>query len=354
MKFFNLDLHISVIADIKRIFADLGHSVDNWSISGHAHLMGRHTDQVEIVNQHTWRRLNSEMIEGFYQRYESELRHYDGFIVTHTPCFALLYEKFNKPIITVASTRYEEPFSNDMIKWTKFNHYLQQQVDKKIVVPVANNKYDKKYTQLFTQRNWQHVPSLCEYTGAQYTGKIDQFLYSSKFKPAVSIGNLIQKELAFPQGYDWQQLADYKGIVHIPYNVSTMSIFEQYTANIPLFFPSWEFLYKLHEQSGAKGVLSETSWNQVHRLSSNSVLFPGMRDPNNFKKTADVMEWARLSDFYDNDNMPYVQYFNSFDHLEELLNTADLKKISEDMKAYNKKRKDRVYEAWNEILSRIK
>ena len=353
MKFFNLDLHISVIADIKRIFTDLGHSVDNWSISGHAHLMGSPTDQVDIVNQHTWRQLNLKMIEEFYKRYESDLKHYDGFVVTHTPCFAMLYEKFNKPIITVASTRYEDPFSNDMVKWTKFNRYLQRQIDKNLVIPVANNKYDKKYTRLFTQRDWQHIPSLCEYTEAQYTGAINQFLYSSKFKPQIRIENLIEKERALPQGYSWQQLADYKGIVHIPYNISTMSIFEQYTANIPLFFPSWELLYELRKKYGNQGVLSETSWNQIHRLSSSSILFPGMEDPNNFNNTADMMEWARLSDFYDEDNMPYIQYFNSFEHLDELLKTADLKLISENMKTHNKKRKDKIYGSWNEILSRI-
>tara|TARA_B100000686_G_C16748360_1_gene950909 strand:+ start:734 stop:1801 length:1068 start_codon:yes stop_codon:yes gene_type:complete len=353
MKFFNLDLHISVIADIKHIFRALGHSVENWSISGHAHLMGRPTDQVKVVNQHTWRQLDSDMIEAFYNCYKSDLEEYDGFIVTHTPCFALLYEKFNKPIITVASTRYEDPFSNDMIKWSKFNRYLQQQIDKELIIPVANNKYDKKYTELFTQRDWQHIPSLCEYTDAQYTGTGDHFLYSSKFKPQIRIANLIDKEQALSQGYTWQQLADYKGIVHIPYNVSTMSIFEQYTANIPLFFPSWGLLYELREKYTHHGVLSETSWNQIHRLSSNSVLFPGIKDPNNFNNNADMMDWARLSDFYDEDNMPYIQYFDSFEHLGKLLQTVDLNAISKNMKEHNKKRKEKVYESWKEILSRI-
>ena len=40
MKFFNIDLHISVIADIKKIFTDLGHEVDDWSLSGHAWAFG--------------------------------------------------------------------------------------------------------------------------------------------------------------------------------------------------------------------------------------------------------------------------------------------------------------------------
>ena len=38
MKFFNIDCHASVIADIKYIFEKLGHKVDHKSLSGHVSL----------------------------------------------------------------------------------------------------------------------------------------------------------------------------------------------------------------------------------------------------------------------------------------------------------------------------
>ena len=353
MKFFNLDLHISVIADVKNIFEDFGHSVDNWSISGHAHIMGYDVADVEVVNQNSWRHIDEKMADEFYKRYEPTLRSYDGFIVTHTPCFSLLYEKFNKPIIVIASTRYEDPFSADVKRWTKFNDYLRCQIDEEKVIPITNNKYDKEYTELYTGRKWQHIPSLCEYTGASYTGQNNQYLYSSKLKSIPQIPGLIDKEKALPRGYSWQQMADYKGIVHIPYNISTMSIFEQYTANIPLFFPSWKFLYTLREKFSSQGVLSEASWNQVHNLDSHSVIFPGLNDPNNFRNTVEIMNWARQADFYDEEKMPYIQYFNSFEHLKELLQTTNVNKVSSDMKEHNKKRKKVVYEAWAKVLENL-
>ena len=353
MKFFNLDLHISVIADLKYIFHNLGHTIDNWSISGHAHIMGEPTKDVEFINQHTWRMIDDNLVNNFYDRYKDELSGYDGFIVTHTPCFSLLYEKFNKPIIVVASTRYEEPFSDDMIKWSKFNRYLQNGIDEGRIIPIANNKYDKKYTELYTQRSWQHVPSLCEYTEAKYTGEKENFLYSSKFKRIPTIPELLDKQVEFPGGYDWQQLANYKGIVHVPYNVSTMSIFEQYTSNIPLFFPSAKSLSSLREAFPDNGILSETSWNQVHGLPPNSALFCGIEDPNNYISLSSIMMWIHLSDFYDIDNMPHIQYFNSWDHLKEILKTTDLKETSLKMKSYNKIRKERVYNIWKQILEKF-
>jgi azurin len=50
MNFFNLDCHISVIADIKQIFENLGHSVTSWSVSGHNWVFGRTPDVVEVIN----------------------------------------------------------------------------------------------------------------------------------------------------------------------------------------------------------------------------------------------------------------------------------------------------------------
>ena len=353
MKFFNLDLHISVIADVKNIFEDLGHTVDNWSISGHAHIMGRTPDNVEVVNQNTWRDIDEKMVAEFYERYKTTLQDYDGFIVTHTPCFSLLYEKFNKPIIVIASTRFEDPFSADASRWNRFNNYLRHQIDNKMVIPVANNKYDKKYTEIFTDREWKHIPSLCEYTGAQYTGKINKFLYSSKFKPQINIENLVDKDVALKRGYKWQDVAEFKGVVHIPYNVSTMSIFEQYAANIPLFFPSHNFLSSLRSKFFSRGVLSETSWYQVHGLGLSSALFAGLNDPNEYMNNINMMEWARLSDFYDDENMPYTQKFDSFEHLARLLRESNFTKISKDMKKQNQHRKKIIYKSWKDILRNI-
>jgi len=41
LSFFNLDLHVSVIADVRTIFAALGHRVTDWTLSGHAWVFGR-------------------------------------------------------------------------------------------------------------------------------------------------------------------------------------------------------------------------------------------------------------------------------------------------------------------------
>ena len=118
MKLFNLDLHVAVIGDVKDIFNTLyGNRIKivSWSISGHKHLFGLGPDHVDIVNEKTWMNIDEEMIEQFHVRWGWYMVQFDGFIVTHSPVFAMLYEKYNKPIIVVNSCRYDMPYC-----WTKY------------------------------------------------------------------------------------------------------------------------------------------------------------------------------------------------------------------------------------------
>lgn len=160
LRFFNLDLHISVIADVKNIFESMGHEVVNWGISGHTWVFGKERDIVDVVNEYTWRNLNPAMCDQFYERYKDTLSQFDAFIVTHTPCFALLYEKFNKPIIIINSTRYEQPFTLDPDKWEWLNDYLKKGVEEGKIFIVSNNKGDQQYLKHYTGIQSEHIPSL--------------------------------------------------------------------------------------------------------------------------------------------------------------------------------------------------
>ena len=107
-------------------------------------------------------------------------------------------------------------------------------------------------------------------------------------------------------------------------------------------------------------MLSETSWNQVHGLPSNSIIFCGIEDPNNYKNISDVMRWIDLSDFYDKDNFLHKVKNNKFSdsvdliiHLNEILNTTDLNNVSSKMKMHNVKRKEDVYSSWKKILESL-
>ena len=118
-----------------------------------------------------------------------------------------------------------------------------------------------------------HLPSLCLYTNVTVDAEAAQ-----QHKPALYIGNfrhassrlsglppavvqqLADAGLEFqksdadakPEPQSWHTLYHRKAIVHFPYEISTMSIFEQYSAGVVLLFPSRRFFEEMMQNSLAE------------------------------------------------------------------------------------------------------
>lgn len=354
MKLFSIDLHISVIADLKQVFTDLGHTVDDWCLSNHAWVMGRQKDSVPLLTREDWRPqlLQKKLWNEFYDTYHSALDQYDAFICCYPPAFSLLYKKFNKPIIINIPIRYEYPFQNSKEDWEFFNRYLQEGVDQGKIILVANSMYDKKYTETFLDREVTWIPSLCKYTGMNYQPKNDKWLYySTKPLPLVN-PNIQWKSSVLGSGYKWQDLAEFKGIVHFPYNCSTMSIFETYQAGIPLFFPEKEFLLYLYDHDFP--VLDQLTWKGVFKQPSKSpIAYKGKFDPNDYDSTEAISYWLQYADFYYPEALRYVTYFNDFNDLVKKTQSIDTQNLNAQIVAHNKERNASSYESWKKILTRI-
>lgn len=323
MKFFNIDLHISVIEDVKNIFSEMGHEVHSQCISGHNWVFNREPAKPDIINQNTWKSIDQSLCDKFYLRYKNELSDYDGFICCYPPAFALLYEKFEKPIFIIAATRYEYPCSDSKERYAWLNSKLISMIDSGQIVPIANNKYDKMYCEYFLKREFIHIPSICSYTNSLYSGSLEPIVSGRSniqgFNHILSLGR-----------YTWSDLYSHRCIIHIPYNVSLMSLFEQYTANVPLFFPTINFGKKL------PGYLSEI------------IFYPNViiRDSSSFIKE----EHLNYCDFYDDEWMPFLQYYDSLDDLYEKINNTDYKNISESMRLFNKVRRKKIKELWHKYV----
>lgn len=314
MTFFNLDCHVSVISDIKNIFAKLGHAVDNWSLSGHRWIFNFGNCPSSVINENNWKFINEEMVELFYKIHQKELDKYDAFICCYPPIFLKLFEKFNKPIIVVAATRYDYPVIDD---FQRLNWLEDSLNNNKNLILIANNEFDKKYCEKFLKKEWLHIPSLCDYTNAKHNKIKNQSVIFSKF--AIDSECIHQSELG---QYSWEDLYSYEQIIHFPYNVSTMSIFEQYNAGMPLLFPSLDFALELIK-------------NNIPLFSE--IVFPN----NNSDRQANIFltkEWLSNSDFYN--GTIECSYFNSFDEKLEII-------------LPKKNNKTQILSLWYNILSSI-
>jgi len=319
MKFFNIDCHVSVIADMKNIFERLGHSVTHWSLSGHKWVFGLSGCPSNIITEFNWKSINEEMVNAFYKEHKNELDQYDVFLCCYPPIFLKLFEKFNKPIIVVAATRYDFPVASDPKRLAWLEDSL---VNNKNLVLVANNAFDKAYCEKFMPTtNWEHIPSLCDYTKEKYNPTKKEKVLFSKFNINTDNSLIHQSILG---RYTWKDLYSYSGIVHFPYNVSTMSMFEQYQAGVPLFLPNL--------------TTALTMINNHNIPLFSEIVFPN-RNPERQANQFLNKKWLKLSDFYN--NTLNVNYFdNNFDF------SINPKKTNSN--------KDSIFERWSKILERIK
>lgn len=323
MKFFNIDVHISVIEDIKNILSEMGHEVHSLCISDHNWVFNRESCNPDVINKDTWKSIDQSLCDKFYARYRSKLSEYDGFICCYPPAFALLYEKFNKPIFIVAATRYDYPCSDSIERREWLNSKLISMIDDGQIIPIANNKYDKFYCEYFLDREFTHIPSMCDYTNSYYSGSLDPIVSGrsniSGFNHISSLGR-----------YSWDKLYSHRCIIHIPYNVSIMSIFEQYTAGVPMFFPT------INLGKNLSGYLSEMFFQTSIISCEYKALIEDSR--------------LMLSDYYDEEWMPHIQYYNSIEDLEDKLNSSSFKEISLSMKLHNALRFEKIKELWSKYV----
>jgi hypothetical protein len=259
------------------------------------------------------------MVERFYKYHRSELDKYDAFICCYPPCFLKLFERFNKPIIVVAATRYDYPFLNN----TKKLKWLEDSLNNNNnLILITNNEFDKYYCEKFLEKKWENIPSLCDYTETNYSPSVNKRLLFSKF---INLNNTTIIHQSKLDKYSWSDLCKYQCIVHFPYNVSTMSIFEQYQAGIPLLFPSLEYSLKM--------------------IQNNIPLFSEITFPNSIpeRQSHNFMNelWLSKSDFYN--GTIKCQYFDQKTDLENI-------KIDKIKKQSNK---DIVYDRWENLIKKL-
>jgi hypothetical protein len=147
----------------------------------------------------------------------------------------------------------------------------------------------------------------------------------------------------------WQERNSVRGWVHVPYNISQMTIFEQYWENVPIYIPDDKFLLDLwHDDPG--GVLSELSMYQVLGLPTDKL---PAGDPNRVHDPDVMRWWLNRSDYGPQGELSKIVRFSSFQHLAELLATQDDEVLSEMMRQSNVIRRDSIMTAWEQVINSV-
>ena len=362
MRFFGISQHISGMADIRAVLTsiDPAHTLDDLTLSAHHWVMNRKRDSVPLLDGDNWRAVvTNRQSDRFHEEWRERLDGYDAFICFHPPVFAYLYRSFDKPIICQLSVRYEYPNQSDPDGWREFNEYLRAGVDRGRITLCANNLYDAAYAELFLERPVRFVPSLCEYTGAQWhpehAGQAQIAYYCAQRIAELDESIFVHTSRALPRGHAWQDVADCKAIVHFPYNVSTMSIIEQYAMGVPLLFPTLDYAVSLYER-GAR-LFEQNSWVKTFGKPPGLVItppggFPHGHDPNDFASIESMRWWLRLADYYDNRSMPGLTYFASLEELHAIAaeGPAFYKDANARMRSFYQGRRQLAMDGWRQMV----
>ena len=329
MNFFNIDMHISIIHDIKNIFKNIGHNIDSVCMSGHTWVNNEKQGVTEIITPNNWKYIDQKMCDDFYNKYKDRLGQYDAFIHSYPPAFALLFEKWNKPIITIACTRFDYPCVSN-IRW--LIEGLQRLEKNNQLIPIANNIFDQKYCERFTDFSWSHIQSLCDYMDTKYTYSSDKKNIIWKRSDVKLAHKLIDNMFDISKPYNRIDIINKSnGVIHIPYNVSIMSAFEHYYSNVPMFVPTINCI---------------RTWLKNRKKVLSEIYF----DPHVFEIDNN---WIELEDWLIDSIMPDTIKFDSEDDLYRLIENADYYDISNKMKNHNIKRKELVYGQWKSKLEKI-
>ena len=221
---------------------------------------------------------------------------------------------------------------------------------------VANNCGDKDYLKYFTGLNAKLVPSVCDYTNYGWKRNEGLKLIMGHSNELISEivrmnpGKWVGYREYLGTNYNWEDFDSISEILVIPYNISTMTLFEFATAGIPVAIPTPRFLKEL--TISFDGVLSELSYYQVLKLKSD---FLESNNPNNFDSDYFFDWWINRSDFYNSKLMPNVRLIDSFEEFSKTESVYSrnqfgyFKSISERNIEYKSKRKNMI----NDFVSKL-
>ena len=282
---------------------------------------------------------------------------YSMIFTSHSIRYALHFIKCGRPLIHVNSTRFANEWTCHPVGLAEIIRDCEAVMELGQLQVIHNNLADKWYFEQFFRgiREFPCIPSLCEQAlrfrikQPKVGAKKPFVIWDTRFhavdgggsalfralieSPAIRAVCDITSELAEENGgpLDDDMLEDYQAVIHVPYNISTMSCFEQAAANIPVWIPSRELLL---ECMGDVSGYSEMSW---YCFGSKERRGEAPR-PDRVWDPAVLAEFVDRSD-YVGEVFKNLLVFESVKDLEERICSVDYAGITRDSFLWNCRRK---------------
>jgi hypothetical protein len=370
LKLFAMDHHHAVLWDAKQILKPLGIQVDFvWLHDGRPPVnealpstVPSFQSSLDIYKKPLGTSLDPDLKELIQQE------GYQGVLTSHSLVTAYRLQELNLPQFHINSTRFGNEWITNPEKHRTLVRSIQNLLQTNRLRVLHNNEGDRQYfLQYFPTVSPQHhltIPSLCESPLRLRTKTVSplkfllwdtrQVLLKHNESPfmkdlykacveripgTVESQAILMSQIGhLPEGY----LDTYTAVIHIPYNISTMSLFQQVRANIPIWIPSPSFLTKLWADSNEPNELSWTVWSTGSEQTASPL--DHVRNPKV------LQEWIRNCDFYNPSLSDCYLQFDSIEDLIEKLLTTDYQLYMDRNEAKQEERRNEIFAAWEGVF----
>jgi hypothetical protein len=324
-------------------------------MSGHAPYLGIPHGAIEELAGDNWcNALQSYTMPDIYAKYRALIEPFDFVVASMPPIWGMMYRDYNKPLILVLPVRYEYGATGNVELWQMWNEFIRARWNAGLLHVVANNQYDADYFHAFLPEiPCDVIPNVCDYTGMSYNPVRPHALYYASWN-ALESGYFQRKQTTLRAGHSYQQVAEYQQIIHIPYNVSTMSTYEHRAAGIPIAAPSARLLREW--RNAGHPVLNQVSWNESCNQLPGSVIQPNtQRDPNAFHNPGVFDSWISACDLYDPLIFGRVRQFDSDEGLDAIAHTSteELQELSRMTRWVHDDVREVAEDGWAHVLNAV-
>lgn len=371
IRLFGLDHHHAVLWDVKQILRPLGIRLDffwlcdgrppvNEAIPSSFHPF---YSSLDIYKGDPHEPLPEECIR--------KIQAYDGIVSSHSLITAFRLRHVGIPIFHVNSTRFGNEWIQDPAKHKVLTDLLAGMFRQNRLSIAHNNRGDQMYFRQFFNTldpsQEVYIPSYCYSPHRLRCESVEpkrfliwdtrQVLLQQGKSPFMKkmytvlkerLGNIVDSQailLAEKQGYLEEGYLDkYTAVIHLPYNVSTMSIFQQTAANIPVWVPSPRLLQELWSSQDEPNELSWTVFAEGTEKGASPL--------DNARKEAD--KWVSKADFYNKDTMKCVLTFDTIDELADKILSVDYTALIKESEENAMKHKLEIISSWERLLQKIK
>jgi hypothetical protein len=298
---------------------------------------------------------------------------YDLVCSSHCLRYPVIFAEFGLPLLHINSTRFGNEVTCRVEEFGDLCKRIDDLVAKGQLTIVHNNLADAWYSgeYVISLKNFPVIPSICEHalrfrigtpsataSAASAASASKKFLvWDTRFhvlsagasqtlrrivevlRDTVDVSSILHAKQK--KQLDDDMLEAYDAVIHIPYNISTMSFFEQGSANIPIWVPTARLLKQI-----MLGEYNEMSWYCFGADKSTAERPDRVWD-------ADVLEeYILRSDFYTG-VFNNLLFFDSVEELRDRLFSEDYDAVVKKSYGHTVAKKAGVVKEYAEVLKKM-